>query len=91
MTIPVDYEGISVLPEWAIISGYQPVRPENYMSVQEEGKTVWVILWRYHDGSDSNVLCRCYETEERALQDIKLLEDAYNSKKYELVALPLLK
>lgn len=50
---------------------------------------VWVLSWRYSDGSASGVL-RAYVTEERAQHDMDLLSaDTSTSKDYELEYIPI--
>jgi hypothetical protein len=48
---------------------------------------VWVLSWRYGDGSASGVL-RAYADEDRAREDMDLLDDC---KEYELTCLPIYK
>ena len=45
-------------------------------------KTVWLIMWRYHDGSDSGVIDRAFTDEEEARWVANtLVEQAYGSSK----------
>ena len=48
---------------------------------------IWVLSWRYGDGSGSGVL-RAYADEDRAKEDMDLLDDC---KEYELTCLPIYK
>lgn len=49
---------------------------------------VWVISWRYSDGSASGVM-RAYETEKRARFDLDLLQAEMTMKNYELEHIPV--
>jgi hypothetical protein len=51
------------------------------------GDHVWVLWWRYHDGSNAGVL-RVYRDESRAQEDFELLSEA-TDRKYELLSVPL--
>jgi hypothetical protein len=54
----------------------------------EDLNEVWVLSWRYSDGSSSGVL-RVYVDGDRARMDLELLEAECTSKNYELERLPL--
>ncbi len=49
---------------------------------------VWVLAWRYSDGSSSGVL-RAYASEERANLDMDLLRDENGMKNYEIKCVPV--
>lgn len=49
---------------------------------------IWVISWRYSDGSASGVL-RAYDSEERAQYDMDILREDLSMKNYELDCLPV--
>lgn len=47
--------------------------------------TVWMLWWRYSDGSGSGVY-RVYLTEARARQDFDLIGETYSSREWLLDA-----
>jgi hypothetical protein len=56
--------------------------------IKEDLNQVWVLSWRYGDGSGSGVL-RVYLTEDRARLDLELIESEGTGKSYELELLPV--
>ncbi len=49
---------------------------------------VWVLSWRYSDGSASGIL-RAYFDKGRALEDLALMDGDALNKKYELIEAPV--
>lgn len=54
----------------------------------EQIESVWVLSWRYPDGSGSGV-SRAYVSEERANHDKDLLNEAGGMKCYEIEQVPV--
>ena len=48
--------------------------------------TVWLIMWRLHDGSDSGIIDRAFTSEEEARWVAKTLIDQTGSSIYNLIS-----
>ena len=44
---------------------------------------IYILSWRYYDGSGSGV-ARTYNTEQRALDTLRLMEEFSNDRQWEL-------